>query len=272
MDRHTGKIVGTLNPDGTVVSSQPSTSGLQYGGNRAVKQPTVIDLTRDDGNGNDKARQFPSLTVSVRTQKVATNLPEKRGQLDKKVKAMLMQPADKFTEWLIQHGLVPSDQHCGVTKKKRKLGKYSDNKKFPHSGGYVWISEGSRGQQKQYVSVFKGSMFETSNHSPTVVLKLLYHWSCQTNIQNVIQWVKVDYNTINLFYQIFRSVCVCSIQEEVVNMGGPGKAVEIGIISLGTTSADGKKRKVSCKQCCWRYLTKINILFLLGVCGDIGRT
>ena len=247
MERHTGRIVGTLNPDGSI-SSQPGTSGpgLQYHGNRTVKQPTVIDLTRDDGKDNDKARQFPLLTVIARPQKVATNLPEKRGQLDTKVKALLVQPADKLTEWLIKHGLVPSHQLCKETKKKMKLGKYSDNKKFPNSGGYVWVSEGSsRGQQKQYVSVFRGSMFEASNHSPTVILKLLYHWSCQTNIQNVVQWVKVDYSTINMFYQMFRSVCVCSIQEEVVNMGGPGMAVEIGIISLGTTSADGKRRKVS---------------------------
>ena len=256
MDKHTGKIVGTLNPDGSISSSSHPgrTSGVQYRGNRAVsvKQPTVIDLTRDGGSGtdNDKARQFPSLAVIARPQKVASNLPGKRGQLDAKVKALLLQSADKFTEWLIQHGLVPPDQHCGITNKQMKLGKYSDNKTFPHSGGYVWISEGSRGQQKQYVSVFKGSLFETTSDSPSVVLKLLYHWSCQTSIQNVILWVKVDYNSINLYYQIFRSVCVCSIQEEVVNMGGPGKAVEIGIISLGITSADGKRRKVSCSMCC----------------------
>ena len=91
----------------------------------------------------------------------------------------------------------------------------------------------------------KGSLFEASTQSPTVVLKLIYHWSCQTNIQNVMQWVKVDYTVINLFFQIFRSVCVATVQEEVMDMGGPGKDVEIGIISLGTVSEDGKKRQVS---------------------------
>ena len=209
----------------------------------------MVDLTRDDSraSSNDKARQFPSLTVVARPQKVVSNLSGKRGELDQKVKALLVQPPAKFTEWLIQQGLVPPEQYCNVTKKKLKLGMYSDSKKFPHSGGYVWISEGS-GAQKQYTSVFKGSVFEagsSQNTSPTVVLKLLYHWSCQTNIQNVVQWVKVDHTVINLFFQMFRSVCVCSVQEEVVNMGGPGKAVEIGVISLGTTSADGTRREVS---------------------------
>ena len=251
MDKQSGRIVGALNPNGTI-SSHPGTSGLPTRASRAVsvKQPTVIDLTRDHGNDNNKTHQFPSLAVIARPQKIAYNLSQKRNQLDTKVKALLLQPADKFTEWLIQIGLVPPDQHCSKTNKKMKLGKYSDNKKFPHSGGYVWVREGSRGEQKLYVSVFKGSLFEATNHSPIVVLKLLYHWSCQTNIQNVIQWVKVDRDCINNYYQIFRSICVCSIQEEIVNMGGPGRSVEIGIVSLGTTSADGKRRKVSCRMHC----------------------
>jgi hypothetical protein len=56
--------------------------------------------------------------------------------------------------------------------------------------------------------------------------------------------VKVDHNIINTYYQVFRSICVSSVQEELVNMGGPGKNVEIGVISLGTTSVDGSKREV----------------------------
>lgn len=64
---------------------------------------------------------------------------------------------------------------------------YSDVSKFPHSGGYVWISECC---PQRFVSVFNGSLFEGSNHPPTVLLKLIYHWACQTNIQNVVQWVK----------------------------------------------------------------------------------
>ena len=218
------------------------------GGRTTARNPTVVDLDLDldqsKRSGNDKVRQFPALTVTARPQKVAANLAGKRGELDTKVKALLVQAPAKFTEWLIKQGLVPPQQYCTVTKKKLKLGMYSDSKKFPRSGGYVWVSEGSRGQ-KTYTSVFKGSMFDASTHSPTVVLKLLYHWSCQTNIQNVVQWVKVDHTYVNLFFQMFRSVCTSSVQEEIVNMGGPGKAVEIGIISLGTTSAGGTRREVS---------------------------
>ena len=245
MDKQTGRIVGTLN------QTNQQQSGRGGGSLRAVRQPAVVNLT-GDGRAplNEKARRFPSLTVTARTMKVAPNLSVKRGELDTKVKALLVQPAPKFTEWLIKQGLVPPEQYCRETKTKLKLGKYSDNKKFAHSGGYVWVGQGSGGDRKEYTSVYKGSLFEASTQSPTVVLKLIYHWSCQTNIQNVMQWVKVDYTVINLFFQIFRSVCVATVQEEVIDMGGPGKDVEIGIISLGTVSEDGKKRqvRVSCNH------------------------
>jgi hypothetical protein len=67
--------------------------------------------------------------------------------LDAKVKSVLMFTPTKFTEWLIQQGLVRSEQCCTThvmsdnTPIKLKLGMYSDVSKFPYSGGYVWISE-----------------------------------------------------------------------------------------------------------------------------------
>jgi len=67
---------------------------------------------------------------------------------DSKVKSVLMFTPTKFTEWLIQQGLVRSEQYCtthvmpdNVTPITLKLGMYSDVSKFPYSGGYVWISE-----------------------------------------------------------------------------------------------------------------------------------
>ncbi len=39
--------------------------------------------------------------------------------------------------------------------------------------------------------MYQGSLFEIGTNPPAVILKLIYHWSCQTNIPNVSQWVKV---------------------------------------------------------------------------------
>ena len=98
----------------------------------------------------------------------------------------------------------------------------------------------------KYTSVFKGSIFEAGSGSqaPTVLLKLLYHWSCQTNIPNVASWVKVDNRQIDDFYSLLRSICTSAVQDEVIKIGGRDEAVEVGVISLGTTTADGQKREV----------------------------
>lgn len=67
--------------------------------------------------------------------------------LDTKVKGILTNSPTKFTEWLIQQGLVRSEQLCNLhtgpdnLPVRLKLGMYSDVSKFPHSGGYVWISD-----------------------------------------------------------------------------------------------------------------------------------
>ena len=59
-----------------------------------------------------------------------------------------------------------------------------------------------------------------------------------------MQWVTPDHVTVNHYWQIFRGVTVATVQEELVNFGRGGKMVEIGVISLGTTTSDGNKREV----------------------------
>ena len=118
---------------------------------------------------------------------------------------------------------------------------YSDAKKFPNSGGYVWLSEAA---QNKYISVFKSSIFETIIQPPSVVLKLIYHYVCQTSLNNVLTWVKVDNGTVDTFFRHIRCLCIASVQEEIVNLGGDNKAIELGVISLGTTTTDGNRREV----------------------------
>lgn len=167
--------------------------------------------------------------------------------LDARVKGVLMYTPTKFTEWLIQQGLIRSEQFCpthvnnDLSPVSLKLGMYSDVSKFTYSGGYVWISECC---PSQFVSVFSGSIFEAAPHPPTTLLKLIYHWACQTNVQNVVQWVKVDNLYVKNFFTNMRAVCTQAIHQKYQKIGGPKKRVEVGVISLGTTSQDGNMRQV----------------------------
>lgn len=163
-----------------------------------------------------------------------------------------MYPATKFAEWLIQRGLVRSEQYChrhstNTQKMKLKLGMYSDSSgTFPFSGGYVWISGCC---PDRFVSVFCGSIFQGAPHTPTVLLKLIYHWACQTNVQNVVSWVKVSNIYVKNFYANLRSICTAAVSDKAQMMGGKGIMIQVGVISLGTTSQDGNLRqvKISCQ-------------------------
>lgn len=200
---------------------------------------------KDKNDGKEiklQGKTFPSLVVLAKPWLKVKDMSSTRSKLDSKVKLVLMLTPNKFTEWLIQEGLLKSEQKCTIHKTSdHKLGVYSDATKFPYSGGYVWISDCC---PTRFVSVFHGSLFEAAPHPPSCILKLIYHWACQTNIQNVVQWVKVDNVYIKGVYTWLRAVCTLAIQQKCKLLGGAGKYVEVGVISLGTTSQDGQQRQV----------------------------
>ncbi|CAB4066602.1 POGZ [Lepeophtheirus salmonis] len=266
MDPRTGRILGTIDSGGKSLQGpsppprspniRPMVQSIPIPPNKVVapvqvpmmRQPAVVDLTRPAAppEKSPSSKPFiPTLLVVPKPSKTLASyqLNSKRAELDSRVKALLIHSPSKFTEWLIQQGLIPSDQYeedpvTGV-KVKLKLGMYSDGKKFPSSGGYVWINES---KANKCISVYSGSIFMASNHAPTVILKLIYHWSCQTNIQNVVQW----------FVRF-------AVHDGVIGLGGPSKTIQIGVISLGTTSAESSKREV-----------KVEVLGVLDVeCGII---
>lgn len=110
-----------------------SIGGLSVGD---TKKLPVVDLTKDEPNNKNAAdsreitfnklqgKTFPSLVVVARPSlKVKDNVND-RPALDAKVKGVLMHTATKFTEWLIQQGLVRSEQSCQIhSGSDLKLGK-----------------------------------------------------------------------------------------------------------------------------------------------------
>ncbi|XP_037817574.1 uncharacterized protein LOC119607647 isoform X1 [Lucilia sericata] len=189
-----------------------------------------------------QGKTFPSLVVLAKPWLKVKDMSATRNKLDSKVKLVLMLTPNKFTEWLIQEGLLKAEQKCANHKTNDlKLGVYSDASKFPYTGGYVWISECC---PTRFVSVFHGSIFEGAPHPPSCILKLIYHWACQTNIQNVVQWVKVDNVYIKGVYTWLRAICTLAVHQKCKKLGGPEKYVEVGVISFGTTSQDGQQRQL----------------------------
>uniref|UniRef100_W8APY9 Uncharacterized protein n=1 Tax=Ceratitis capitata TaxID=7213 RepID=W8APY9_CERCA len=245
------------------VAGKAVTGKGDKGGNNATTPPTnfkpseissvgglVIGTDGKDGkDGKDQSKEtklqgktFPSLVVLAKPWLKVKDMSSTRSKLDSKVKLVLMLTPNKFTEWLIQEGLLKAEQKCANHRNNElKLGVYSDATKFPYTGGYVWISECC---PMRFVSVFHGSIFEGAPHPPSCILKLIYHWSCQTNIQNVVQWVKVDNVYIKGVYTWLRAICTLAVHQKCKKLGGAERFVEVGVISLGTTSQDGAQRQV----------------------------
>ncbi|XP_062136232.1 uncharacterized protein LOC133845704 [Drosophila sulfurigaster albostrigata] len=217
---------------GLVVGSNDDSSGSGKDGKDA----------KDGKDTKMQGKTYPSLVVLAKPFLKIKDMAATRSKLDSKVKLVLMLTPNKFCEWLLQEGLLRSQQHCiNHRNNEMKLGVYSDISKFPYTGGYVWISDCC---PYRFVSVFNNSMFEGAQHPPTFLLKLIYHWACQTSIQNVVQWVKVDSVYIKGIYTWLRAICTLAVHQKCKKLGGPGKFVEVGVISLGTTSQDGAQRQV----------------------------
>ncbi|KAI5736937.1 hypothetical protein M8J76_008664 [Diaphorina citri] len=237
----------------TAVKPQESTSigGLFSKMNKSADAGGIPDSKEVTFN-KLAGKTYPSLVViarpSLKLKEIGTNVAvSERTALDAKVKAVLLYSSSNLTEWLIQQGLLRSEQYCNVhfisedVPIKLKLGMYSDVTKFPHSGGYVWISECC---PNKFVSVFYNSIFEGAPQTPSVLVKLMYHWACQTSIGNVTSWVKIDNLYLKTFYSYMRCVCTAAVHEKHELIGGPMKKVEVGVISLGTTNVDGNLRQV----------------------------
>lgn len=131
---------GAALPVAEKVACRPS-EGTAVGGLTVgeTKKKEVVDLTKDEPASSKLAadsrevtfnklqgKTFPSLVVVARpTLKIKETNINDRPALDAKVKSVLMQSPTKYTEWLIQQGLVRSEQTCQVhPRASLKLGMY----------------------------------------------------------------------------------------------------------------------------------------------------
>ncbi|KAI5743522.1 hypothetical protein M8J77_019130 [Diaphorina citri] len=156
--------------------------------------------------------------------------------IDISVKNAIILTPNKFTEWLFEKGLIRNYQLCQVHVDKLgrqipyKLGIYPNIQKFPHSGGFVWVSECC---PSKWISVYYYSLFEGESHPPITILKLIYHWLFQSQIVQVLNWVRVDLEYLEYFYGLMRAVCISASQEKFARMGGKNERIEVAVLSVG---------------------------------------
>jgi pogo transposable element with ZNF domain len=60
----------------------------------------------------------------------------------------------------------------------------------------------------------------------------------------LLYFLQVDNFYVKNFFTLLRSVCTAAVHTKMGYIGGINKYVEVGVISLGTTSQDGNQRQV----------------------------
>lgn len=95
----------------------------------------VIGTDGKDGkDGKDQGKEtklqgktFPSLVVLAKPWLKVKDMSSTRSKLDSKVKLVLMLTPNKFTEWLIQEGLLKAEQKCANHRSNElKLGEFNE--------------------------------------------------------------------------------------------------------------------------------------------------
>lgn len=81
--------------------------------------------TKENKETKLQGKTFPSLVVLAKPWLKVKDMSATRNKLDSKVKLVLMLTPNKFTEWLIQEGLLKAEQKCSNHKTNDlKLGMY----------------------------------------------------------------------------------------------------------------------------------------------------
>ncbi|XP_076270791.1 uncharacterized protein LOC143202830 isoform X5 [Rhynchophorus ferrugineus] len=188
--------------------------------NDAVGQSTLV---------LDRSESPLSLTASP-CMRIDNNIDD-RSELDSKInEALSCRPAE-LVVWLMKLGLLKSGQICPIHNFNDLTLIVDDDSlsRYPDSGGYVWTSECC---PQKFMSVFSGSIFETAPHPPTVILRLLYHWACQSHINEITKLVNVNDVYVKGMYTWLRAVCTIATFSHIKMLGGDNSVVEVGLITL----------------------------------------
>ena len=116
--------------------------------------------------------------------------------------------------WLQQRGLIASQKTCKKCDSDMRFGAKSDV-----TDGFVWRCK--RKGCKTIVSVRDGSFFKKSKLPMSKLLHCIYLWALETSIVSATAQLAVD------FYNFLREVCSTALIRNPVQLGGPGRIVQI---------------------------------------------
>ena len=126
----------------------------------------------------------------------------------------------KAIQWLRFHGLLYREMYCDDcgTELVEKI----DNGR---PDGRLWRC--SNGKCRKRVNIRKDSFFEGSKLKMMIIIRLMYFWAWNARIKDVERDLKINKNTIVDWFNFCRDICAYKTCENIKQIGGPGKIVEI---------------------------------------------
>ena len=142
---------------------------------------------------------------------------------------LLLESEGNVHGWLRERGLLGSYggvcESCGV-------GFMFVRKDCSKRDGCVWRRSSKKCNRK--ISIRKGSWFEGSHLSIDVILKLTYYWVYNCCNDFVMNELRIgSKHTVVDWFNFAREVCIEILVRENVQVGGPGKIVEIDESKFG---------------------------------------
>ena len=122
--------------------------------------------------------------------------------------------------WLQQRGLIASQKTCRKCDSDMRFGGKSGV-----TDGFVWRCK--RKGCKTTVSPRDGSFFEKSKLPMSKLLHCIYLWALETSIVSATAQLAVSAPTLVDFYNFLREVCSTALIRNPVQLGGPGRIVQI---------------------------------------------
>ncbi|XP_022189555.2 uncharacterized protein LOC111048017 [Nilaparvata lugens] len=145
-----------------------------------------------------------------------------------KINGLLSTTGLEFIMELLQMGLIRGNQNCSSPREHNERSMKLIQVQGKNSGKeMLW----SCSHCQELVSVFHGSIFEGAHLSPFTIIKLIYYWCIQTNIE----WLKIKENLhhsdISKFYSRFRAVCTTGLRQQILTKLG-GNMCEVQVSSI----------------------------------------
>ena len=91
----------------------------------------------------------------------------------------------------------------------------------------VWMQQRGLLARQKTVSVRDGSFFEKSKLPISKLLHCIYLWALETSVISATAQLAVSARTLVDFYNFLREVCSAALIRNPVQLGGPGRIVQI---------------------------------------------